>query len=327
MIWSKIFYFFKKILPITIGIVLLWWVYHSANTTEKEQLLHSLENAHLGFVFLSMGLGILAHFLRALRWQWALKPLGHQPSVVNLFASLMAGYLSNLGIPRSGELIRCQFVSKYEQISFSQVLGSVVMERVLDIIMLLVCCILAGICHYTLFIQLVLQFNPMVSVVVVLGMILLGIIGVLILNRLQFSFLEKLKTFGNSILEGLQSVRKVTSPFWFIVVTVCIWVLYFLMTYSVSWALPELQTRDLGIYLMAFLAGTFSMTVTSGGIGILPYPLAVASVLVFFEIENTTAEAFGWLVWTGQTLLNCILGALAFIILPLWNRRRLSMQK
>lgn len=317
MFFTKTLGLLKKIFPILFGIGLIFVFYRSTTVEQKQRLWAIIVNAHLIWVLFSICLGVLAHYLRALRWKWSLEVLKYHPSVFNLFCILMCGYLSNLGIPRSGEVLRCALIQRYEQVSFNNALGSIIAERVLDIIMLLLCLGITTVYYYDLMLLLLKQYDPLYYILGFFTLLTVAVLGVIVLKKLNISFLSKITSMGNEVLRGILAIRDVKSPFAFVLVTLVIWVLYFLMSYCVSFSLEGLFNVDIGVFFIAFIVGTISMTVTSGGIGVLPYPLAVASVFVLFGIETSIGEAYGWLVWSGQTLLNIVVGILSFVFLSL----------
>ena len=105
----------------------------------------------------------------------------------------------------------------------------------------------------------------------------------------------------------------------FIVHTIFIWIMYLLMFYLIKWSIPETQMLTIEMLVPAFVIGGLSIATTNGGIGI--YPLSIAMVLSSFEIKKEIGLSFGWIVWSSQTILIIILGALAFILIPIVNRK------
>ena len=106
----------------------------------------------------------------------------------------------------------------------------------------------------------------------------------------------------------------------FIFHTFFIWLMYVLMFYAVSFALPETSNLPFEAIIVGFVVGGISMAVTNGGLG--TYPIAVASVLILYDIPDNPARAFAWIMWTAQTLMVLLFGALSFLILPIYNRNR-----
>ena len=121
-------------------------------------------------------------------------------------------------------------------------------------------------------------------------------------------------------IEGIMSIKNMPFKLNFIAHTVFIWTMYFGMFFIIKWTIPEMEKLDLEFLLPTFVIGGLTLTATNGGIGI--YPLSVAMTLSFFGISNESGLAFGWIVWTSQTLMILFFGSLSFFILPLVNKRK-----
>jgi len=135
---NKIKSLLKLILPLTIG---LFFVYLSYNTTSEEErkLIYTyIQKADLRFVMLSVFFGVLSHLSRAYRWKFLLSPLGYQPRFINSVLAVLIAYIANLGIPRSGEILRATTLSSYENIPFEKTFGTIVAERLVDLLILLI---------------------------------------------------------------------------------------------------------------------------------------------------------------------------------------------
>ena len=132
---------FKKIiftaLPIALGVFLIWYSLSKLKPNDIEAIQNSFETANYWWVGLSLFLGILSHLSRAYRWQFMLEPLGYKPKYINNVLAVLVAYLVNLIIPRAGEFARATAISKYEHIPFEKAFGTIVSERVADVIMLL----------------------------------------------------------------------------------------------------------------------------------------------------------------------------------------------
>ncbi len=127
----------KIILPLMLGVFLIWYSLKSATPQEREDLLNNITSANPWFILLSMLFGLLSHLSRAYRWKFLLEPMGYKPKFLNRFMAVMIAYLANFGIPRSGEILRGVTLSSYEDIPFEKVFGTIISERIADFIMLL----------------------------------------------------------------------------------------------------------------------------------------------------------------------------------------------
>ncbi len=314
----------KIILPLTLGVFLIWYFLSSATPAYRKTLLHNITTADPFWIIVSVVLGILSHLSRAYRWKFLLNPIGYQPRLHNSFMAVMAGYLANLGVPRSGEVLRGLSMSTYEKIPFEKAFGTIVSERIVDLIMLILITTLAGILQteYLLTFLEEKNINPLITLGILLGGILLGYLGLQLLKKSSNPWIIKIKNFGMGLWDGMKSIFEMKQKVAFLMHTVFIWSLYVIMFYTIKFAIPNLSEASIGIILVAFVVGSFSMSTTNGGIGILPFPIVVGAVFVFFGFEKSDGEAFGWVLWGSQTAINIVLGALSFLLLPIVNREK-----
>lgn len=228
----------------------------------------------------------------------------------------MGGYLANLGIPRSGEVLRGATASTYEKIPFEKVFGTIIAERAVDVIMVFLLMITVVFLHTNELFAILDKYNinPWISL---LGLLLLIFIGLLVLRGIQRSQLKlfvRIKKFASGILEGAKSIMHLEKPALFIAHTLFIWTMYVLMFFLLKFAFEDLAHLSFGPMLTAFIVGSFSISITNGGIGI--YPIAVGGVLTLFGISSEAGEAFGWVDWGTQNILSILVGGLSLILLP-----------
>tara|TARA_R110002049_G_scaffold81404_3_gene206972 strand:- start:568 stop:1512 length:945 start_codon:yes stop_codon:yes gene_type:complete len=305
----------KIILPLALGGFLVWY---SLSEISLETLGTYFKEANYGWILLGLFFGILSHLSRAYRWKFMLEPLGFKPKFVNSVLAVLVGYLVNLALPRAGEISRATVMANYEKIPFEKGFGTIVAERIADLIMMLT------IVAITLFVQfdfiydlLTKNFDPSK---IIIGLAVL-VIGFLIfrsfVKKATSGFLLKIKTFVSGLIEGVTSIFKMKNKWAFIFHTVFIWVMYVAMFWATIPAISGLEVPFGGI-LIGFIAGGFSIAATNGGIGL--YPVAVAGALALFNIAAEPATAFGWIMWTAQTAMIVIFGGLAFLFLPIYNK-------
>lgn len=310
----------KTSIPVLLGVLLIFLFYNATSVADRQQILNHLQTANYFWIFISVILGMLSHLSRAIRWKIMLKPMGYSINTSNSFLIILTAYLANLGIPRSGEFLRATALDTYENVPFQKGFGTIVTERIVDLFMLL---IIIGIAFF-------LQTETLLSIINNKGFsatkILLflgfGILGVLlflfVVRKSSHPIALKLKSFAAGLLEGVFSVFRLPNKGIFIFHSVFIWSCYIGMFWILKYAFTETQTLGIGALLVAFVAGAFAMTATNGGLGL--YPIAVAQILMLFNITSNVADAFGWLMWISQTLMVLIFGGIAFILLPLRNR-------
>jgi uncharacterized protein (TIRG00374 family) len=307
----------KIILPLVLGGFLVWY---SLSNISLETLGSYFKEANYGWIFLGLFFGILSHLSRAYRWKFMLEPLGFKPKFVNSVLAVLVGYLVNLALPRAGEISRATVMANYEKIPFEKGFGTIVAERIADLIMML------AIVAITLFVQfdfiyelLTKNFDP-TKIGIALAVLIIGFyIFTTIVKKATSGFLLKIKTFVSGLLEGVTSIFKMKNKWAFIFHTVFIWTMYVAMFWATIPAIEGLNVPFGGI-LIGFIAGGFSIAATNGGIGL--YPIAVAGALALFDVPTEPATAFGWIMWTAQTAMIVVFGGLAFLFLPIYNKNK-----
>jgi uncharacterized protein (TIRG00374 family) len=309
-------------LPILFGVFLIWNFLSKLSPEDKVSIINSFKTANYYWVFLSLTFGILSHLSRAYRWKFMLNPLGYNPKFPNLIMTVLISYLVNLIIPRAGDVARGTAITKYEKVPFEKAIGTIIAERIADVIMLL------SIIGVAFFLQadlikkaLIKEDSDPIKTITILGTLgILGILGFYFLKKSKNSFAIKIKNFVNGLLEGVKSISKMKNKWAFIFHTFFIWGMYVLMFYVVTFALPETTNLPFGAIVVGFVIGGLSMALTNGGLG--TYPVFVAGVLVLYGIAENPANAFGWIIWTAQTLMILIFGGLSFLFLPLYNKEK-----
>ena len=307
----------KIILPLVLGGFLVWY---SISDISLEVLGKYFKEAKYGWIALGLFFGILSHLSRAYRWKFMLEPLGFRPKYTNSVLAVLVGYLVNLALPRAGEVSRALVLTNYEDVPFEKGFGTIVAERIADLIMML------SIIVITLFVQfdfiyelLTKNFNP-TKIIIGLAVVILGFyILTSFVKKAKSGFLLKIKTFVSGLAEGVTSIFKMKNKWAFIFHTVFIWVMYIAMFWATIPAIEGLHIPFGGI-LIGFIAGGFSIAATNGGIGL--YPIAVAGALALFDIPTEPATAFGWIMWTAQTAMIIVFGGLAFLLLPIYNKNK-----
>ncbi|MFM1807801.1 MAG: hypothetical protein RLZZ242_526 [Bacteroidota bacterium] len=312
----------KAVIPIAIGLGLVLYSYLSTPEEVRSQIYTYVTQADLRFVGGSLFLALLSHLSRAKRWNYLLEPMGYSVGLIPSSLFVLMAYFANLGIPRSGELLRASSLKTYEQVPFEKAFGTIVTERVIDLIMLFLIIGLAMLMQTQLIINLVAQntmtllFSTLFLIAAVTGLVFL----VRLSSKANSSWGVRLHHFFKGIQEGLTSVLNMRQTGKFIAHTLFIWACYVGMFYVIKFTVPETATLGLSELLVAFIAGSFAMTATNGGVGL--YPIAVRASLGLFGISFASGEAFGWIVWTSQTLMIVIFGAISFLSLPLWYSLR-----
>lgn len=318
---------FKKTLftaiPIALGVGLIWYFVAQLSPQDKKDILTSFKTANYWWIVVSLFCGILSHLSRAYRWQFMLEPLGFKPTFPNTVMTVLIAYLVNLGIPRGGEIARATAINKYEKIPFDKAFGTIVAERIADVIMLLTIMATAFILQTELISQYIFKedSNPYKKFAILGGLAIAAFaFYYFIIKKSQYPFIVKIRTFINGLIEGVMSIFKMKKKWAFIFHTIFIWVMYVAMFYFATLSIPETSNLPFAAIIVGFVVGGIAIALTNGGLG--SFPLFVASALTLYGVADNPAKAFGWIMWTAQTLMIIVFGGLSFLFLPIYNRNR-----
>lgn len=301
---------------------MVWYWYLSTSETEREQILFYIKDADLFWVSASMLLGILGHISRAIRWNYLLLPMGYSPKVINNTCIILMAYLTNLGIPRTGEILRATALTTYEGVPFEKGIGTIITERVIDVIMLLAIIVVTLLLQTDIIMGYLEDVGiPMSKIFLLLGAAAAAsILFFVFIKKSSHALAVKLKNFLRGLAEGLLSIFKMKNKWAFLAHTLFIWACYIGMLWVIKYTVPETVHLSPSELLVAFVAGSLAMMFTNGGIGL--YPIAISKALAIFGIGKISGDAFGWIMWIAQTLMVVVFGAISFLVLPLLNRDR-----
>lgn len=312
----------KTLLPIAIGVFLVLYWYYNTTPTNREQILFYIKEANLFWITISLILGLLGHVSRAIRWNYLLEPLGYKPKLINNIFMIFMAYLANLGVPRTGEILRATALTTYEGVPFEKGFGTIVTERVIDVFMLLL----------VVTITLLLQTDIIISFFQERGfnlngiflLLAAGLVGflvfVLFIKKSKTKLAVRIKSFITGLLDGVFSIFKMKHKWAFVAHTLFIWSCYIGMMWVIKFTVPSTVNLSLSEVMVAFVFGAFAMATTNGGVGL--FPILVSKALALFGIQEVSGDAFGWIMWIAQTLMNIVFGAISFLLLPLLNRNR-----
>lgn len=307
----------KIILPLALGGFLVWY---SLTIIPLEELIGHFKKANYWWIALGLFFGVLSHLSRAYRWKYLLEPMGYKPKFINSTLAVLVGYFVNLAIPRAGEISRATVMTNYEKIPFEKGFGTIVAERMADLIMMLSIIIITLFLQFDFIYKLLVQKVDPIKIGLILGSLILGfIIFTLYVKKAKLGLGLKIKNFILSLSEGVTSIFKMKNKWAFIFHTVFIWLMYIAMFWATIPAIEGLQVPFGGI-LVGFIAGGFAIAATNGGLG--AYPAAVGLALTLFSIDEKTATAFGSVMWASQTAMVIIFGGLSFLVLPIYNKNK-----
>ncbi len=331
----------KSSLKYTISLLLagglLWLVFKDIDLAAMWE---RLQAADWRWIALSCALLMMAHITRAWRWQMLLEPLGYRPGLFDSTTSVLTGYFANYIVPRMGEVTRCGTLYKLEKVPVNLSFGTVVAERVFDVLTLLVLIGLNFVLEFDRLSQFFLNFfggkvggsealtGPSVLLIVVGVVVLIALLAVIyvVKNRklrdklLANALVAKIIDFLKGMAEGVLSIRKLRSPGLFIFSTLLIWVFYYLVSYVLFFCIPE--TADLGPLagLTLLVIGAIGMTApTQGGIG--AYHLLVGNVMILYGLTQADGVTLATFIHGTQMLFMLAIGALAFLVVLFKNKK------
>ena len=303
------------------GVFLIWYSISKLSPSDIESIKLSFKTANYWWVALSLLFGILSHFSRAYRWQFLLEPLGYRPKFANSVMAVLIAYLLNLFIPRSGEFARAASIKKYDKIPFDKAFGTIISERVVDLLFLFGFTTIALLLQFDKLSEFLLNLLPISTIYNFLGIIL--VLLILFLLALKFSksaIIKKIIRFFSGLKDGILSILKMKRKSSFVVHSFLIWGLYLLSFYTATFTLNETSNIAFSTLIITFVVGSFSFAFTNSGFG--TYPFFVASILAVFNIPETVGTAFGWIVWTTSIASIVLFGGLSFLILPFYNKKK-----
>lgn len=309
------------IVPLFIGIGIIYYQYTTLSDDQVINIKNSILKADYFYVLLSLLIAVVGFWSRAYRWKFALAHLGYQPKFANNFMTVCVSYLVNLTVPRSGEISRAALLKKYENIPFDKVFGTVIAERIVDMVLVLGFIGISFLLQFDKLAAFLQDKIPFQNLIILLGIgLFLFLIFILIWIYAEWKIVLKLKQKLSGLLEGIMSVIKMEHKWAYLFHSFLIWFSYLAMFYVVIFALPETENMPFITVLMGFIFGTLAVGFTNGGLG--AYPVAIAMIFSIYGISEDVSVAFGWLIWTSQTLLTIILGLISYILLPVFNKNK-----
>lgn len=318
---SQIGKWLSIILPVALGIYLIAYTYEKFTPGQIEEIKGCFKNANYFYIFIAAIIAILGNASRAYRWKFSLEHMGYRSSFWNNFMAVNIGYLLNLTVPKSGEISRAVIVKKYDKIPFDKGFGTIVAERIVDMIVLLLFMLIAVVAQFEIAKAFILDKIPVNKLIIVM------IAGVFIFTFLILVYLYsksplilKLKQQVSGLKEGVFSIVHMKKKWEYFFHTAFIWISYILTFYVTIFTFSETSNLSLGAVITSFVVGSIAIAFTNSGFG--SYPFLISKILLFYSISETVGNAFGWIVWSSQMFVVLIMGVLSFLLLPVLNRTK-----
>lgn len=279
---------------------------------------------------------MLSHFVRALRWRLLINSIGYNPSKANTFFAVMIGYMTNQVLPRFGEVLKCTVLGRYEKIPVDTLIGTIILERLVDAITLI------SIFAITIAIQPGLYDQLYAAVfdakeesgqeavvpgwlvtLIIVGFLLIILISWMLRKKKKLSDLPPLlRTVWQHIVKGVSAITALKRKWYFIFLTISLWSLYLLAGYLGFHALEETSHYGIREAFSILSAGSIGMVISPGGVG--AYAYLIQQTMEAYQLDSVTALAFGWVLWLVQTVVILIGGLFSFVAIPYYNKKKLS---
>lgn len=314
-----------------LGLFLLWL---TLRKSDWNTILADLRGAEYIYLIPAVLMLLASHYIRALRWKILMEPLGYNPSLTNTFLSVMVGYWANLAVPRLGEVLKCTILARYEKVPADKLVGTIVAERAIDVVSLLLILII------TIFLQydIIGEFTtnafgnffrsssggfPFASLAIFIGIIVIVIVlyrrFIRKINHL--AVVIKIKKVLSGIWQGLISIKYIRNKGLFFLHSFLIWTLYLFSTYMGFFAMKELSAFGIKAAMSVLTFGSLGMIIPSpGGIG--SYQYAVQQVMLLYGVSAEKGLSLGMLIWVAQTGFIIIAGTICFMLLPVLNKKK-----
>jgi len=316
-----------------LGLFLAWWSIRDLSAGDRSGIRKALLNARYWLVIPVFAVLFLSHYIRAYRWRLLIQSLGYQPSGTNTFFAVLIGYLANQAVPRLGEVLKCTVLARYEKIPADKLIGTIILERLIDAITLLLIFGITLAIQPSLYTELVNTiFNSgkpgeeksgssLVFTGVIVGIVILLIAVWMIRKKKKFSDLAGLfRKIGSRIWQGVGAIRHLRKRGLFFILTILLWSLYLSGGYMGFLAFRETEFYGIREAFAVLSAGSVGMIVTPGGIG--AYAYLIQKIMQVYGLNSGIALAFGWILWLAQTAVIVLGGLISFAAIPYYNKKR-----
>lgn len=327
---SKIISAIKYLLFLALGAGMLWLTFRNQDFSQLGEKIKTLK---INWLIAAVIAAVISHLSRAARWVMLIEPLGYKPKLSNTFWALCAGYLANLAVPRIGEITRCGVLTKAEKVPFNELIGTVIVERIMDVIMLFILLVavaalqyhlIGDFLHQNIIQPLAGKFQNPVVLFVLAGALVLFVIAAYFLffkkREKTNPLLEKITLLVKGVMDGIKSVSKLKNIPLFLFHTVFIWAMYFMATWLCFFTLDATSHLTAVAGLFILVAGGLGMSApVQGGIGAFHY--IVSRGLMLYGISETDGIIYATISHGYQTLLIIVLGTIGFFVLMSTNRK------
>jgi hypothetical protein len=307
-----------------------WLCYAFFHTLDIEGLKNNIRSGNFSWFYVVMFVSVMVYILRTLRWQMLIRSIGHETKFHNAFAALCISYFVSFVVPRLGEITRCLSVKKQHDVPFMQLLGTVIIERMIDIVSLAILLLLTLLLQFGQIVEFMKEniFQPFYEKIILKIMagnttILIAVALAMVIAIALFFYFRKyirerspklVVKFVEGLKEGIVSIAKLKQKKLFILCTILIWVGYYLMTYFWFFVFPETLALTAGACLSILAIGTVGRSVPIQGGGMGAYHFLVTGVVMLYGLSEAWGKTLATLIHAGQTFFTFAMGLVGLLI-------------
>jgi uncharacterized protein (TIRG00374 family) len=322
----------KLVIFLSLGVFFVWFSVKDLSVEQRTMILTNakdvMQDNRWIYLIICMFIGFMSVVFRGLRSVLMIEPLEHKVSKTSSYHAAMIGYLANFAFPRLGEVLRCTILQKYEKVPFQKSLGTVVTERIIDVMFFGILFLTALVLESEKLFSIFANSNISEKIIAVFSgtgkhIALASIAGIAILIFIfrkkisKLSIYQKIIKILKGFWDGLISIKDLKQPIFFVLYSLLIWLCYYLMFYVCTFSFPFLTALGVKAALLASLScvviGTLGFAVAQGGLG--AYPLLVSMALLLYGVAEESGLAVGWVVWTAESIMYILLGFVSLLLL------------
>ncbi|SFT78710.1 hypothetical protein SAMN04489724_2221 [Algoriphagus locisalis] len=314
--------FIQVVISLGIAVWIFWLLYKDI---ALDSLIDQVRSSNWSWIVLSIMISILGYFIRS--WRWTLlidTEEGQKVTLTRAYHALMVGYLVNMLIPRAGEVARCGVLTRTNGISIGYLIGTVIVERSVDLLCLVSVILLAFLVEKELFLNLADQLISIDSLgerilsnlpIAIGGVAVLALFLFFVFKRFRdHGIINKLQHFFREIFSGLKRIGTLANPAGFWISSILLWVIYFLTMYTIAFGIPSTANLSPGEVLLVMVMGSIGMVApVQGGIG--TFHALVAFILIQLGISEVDGKIFAAIIHGTQVILVLIAGLVSWLIM------------
>ena len=332
---KKIISVFNYLFFLLIGILFLWLAFRRV---DLQHVWLEIKNANYFYISLAVVAALISHLFRALRWNILINDLGYKTKTSTTFYAVMIGYLANAAVPRLGEVSRCGVLNRKDKIPFASLFGTVLAERIFDMIILLIIILMVILLQFRLvggfvdrnvveplFSNVESNLIPIMFIVALAGLIIAGIIILVRLKKeqlLKIPILARFRSFSKDIVGGLKTIRTINRKMTFIFYTFMIWLMYSCMVYFPFFAFKDTTGLDFGDAITVMSIGSLGIVApVPGGIGTYHF-ITKATLFELYDVNADAATSYATITHAAQSIMILVVGTLSFLLIILQKKRK-----